>query len=134
VQALEIVAKIQRSRADSVRYITPTPTSSSSSATTTTEHTPIPPEGCKAFIKPHVARLPLATFLSRLRGGGTAAAEGADEALYLQSQDGNVYRASPRPEGGEELAGMRGWVERDVGWMREASGEWGAVRGVRRAG
>lgn len=42
--------------------------------------------------------------------------------LYLQSQDGNVYRSYER-DGAEELVGLRRWVKRDVEWMRDATGE-----------
>lgn len=42
--------------------------------------------------------------------------------MYLQSQDGNVYRSEDRI-GGDELNGMRPHLERDVSWMREAVGK-----------
>ena len=41
--------------------------------------------------------------------------------LYLQSQDGNIYRTDPRM-GGEELKGMRRYIQRDISWMVEATG------------
>lgn len=41
--------------------------------------------------------------------------------MYLQSQDGNVHRSEAR-SGGDELAGMRKYLQRDVEWMAEAVG------------
>lgn len=46
------------------------------------------------------------------------------EIIYLQSQDGNIYRSHPRP-GGDELKGMRKYVKRDIDWMTEAVGQFG---------
>jgi hypothetical protein len=42
--------------------------------------------------------------------------------MYLQSQDGNVYRSEARA-GGDELQGMRPFLRRDVTWMKEAVGQ-----------
>lgn len=75
------------------------------------------PDGpIKAFVKPLEEQLPIETFLERLRDPNEP------EMLYLQSQDGNIYRTDPR-EGGEQLKGMRRYIARDVQWMKEAVGE-----------
>lgn len=65
------------------------------------------------------------------------------EIVYLQSQDGNIYRSHPvnidpeaKVEGGVERVGnliedgktgpelkaFQDWVERDISWMKEATG------------
>jgi hypothetical protein len=78
---------------------------------------PATPNGIKAFVKPLEERMPIRTFLERLKRPDTE-----PEMLYLQSQDGNIYRSYER-DGPEELKGLRKWVKRDVEWMRDATGE-----------
>lgn len=55
------------------------------------------------------------TFLNRLTSE-------EPEVLYLQSQDGNVYRSTPGARGPSELADFQTFIERDVTWMKEATG------------
>ena len=43
--------------------------------------------------------------------------------LYLQSQNGNVYRSTG--PGSPELAAFQDHFERDIPWMQEATGEGG---------
>lgn len=71
--------------------------------------------GETTFVKPLEERMSIATFLSKLTSGG-------DEALYLQSQDGNIYRSQPGMSDEPELASFQQVVERDVPWMRDAMG------------
>ena len=78
---------------------------------------PVTPNGIKAFVKPLEERMPIRTFLERLKRPETE-----PEVLYLQSQDGNIYRSYERV-GPDELRGLRKWVKRDVEWMRDATGE-----------
>lgn len=42
--------------------------------------------------------------------------------LYLQSQDGNIYRSTPGVRGPPELAAFQDHIDRDVAWMKEATG------------
>ena len=44
-----------------------------------------------------------------------------EEVLYLQSQDGNLFRSSERA-GGEELACFRQHLQRGIPWMQAAIG------------
>lgn len=71
--------------------------------------------GETTFVKPLEERMSIATFLSKLTTP-------SDEALYLQSQDGNIYRAQPGLREEPELASFQQVVERDVAWMRDAMG------------
>lgn len=57
----------------------------------------------------------MATFLDRL-------ADQQSEILYLQSQDGNVYRSTLGARGPSELADFQPLIERDITWMKEATG------------
>ena len=58
----------------------------------------------------------MADFLSRIHG---------DEVLYLQSQDGNVYRSEPGMRDEPELASFQSAFVPDIPWMREATGRVG---------
>lgn len=43
--------------------------------------------------------------------------------LYLQSQDGNIYRSEPREAGvSPELSALQDFFPRDIGWIKEATG------------
>lgn len=55
------------------------------------------------------------TFLSRL-------SDQEQDILYLQSQDGNIYRSTPGANGPPELAVFQRFIERDITWMKEATG------------
>lgn len=48
------------------------------------------------------------------------------EILYLQSQDGNIYRSTPGPSDSDrpQLAAFQPYIEPDVPWMREATGSY----------
>jgi hypothetical protein len=67
----------------------------------------------------------MAEFLTRL---GTSfqgitdkeANQDSEETLYLQSQNGNIYRSDT--DGEPELAALQSYVQRDVDWMSEATG------------
>lgn len=58
----------------------------------------------------------MSTFLKRLRDDNDT------EALYLQSQDGNIWRSEPGLRAEPELASFQQVVELDVPWMRDATG------------
>jgi len=53
-----------------------------------------------------------------------ADAEAKEEILYLQSQDGNIFRSEPGARGPPELASFQRVVARDIPWMQEATGEY----------
>jgi hypothetical protein len=72
--------------------------------------------GETTFVKPLEERMSINNFLSRLTSP-------SNEALYLQSQDGNIYRSQPGMRDEPELATFQEVVERDVPWMRDAMGE-----------
>lgn len=59
--------------------------------------------------------MPMSTFLEKL-------ASDSDEVLYLQSQDGNIYRSEAGMRDEPELTSFQKVVQRDVPWMREAMG------------
>jgi hypothetical protein len=44
------------------------------------------------------------------------------EIVYLQSQDGNIYRYPPRPGSEPQLRNLQAYVESEVSWMEEALG------------
>ena len=44
------------------------------------------------------------------------------EIVYLQSQDGNIYRSPPRPDATPQLEKMQDLIEPEVRWMKEALG------------
>ncbi|BEI98855.1 hypothetical protein CcaverHIS631_0311540 [Cutaneotrichosporon cavernicola] len=71
--------------------------------------------GDTTFVKPLEERMSMATFLSKLTTT-------SDEALYLQSQDGNIYRSQPGMRNEPDLVSFQQVVERDVPWMRDAMG------------
>ncbi|GFZ45061.1 hypothetical protein JCM24511_02787 [Saitozyma sp. JCM 24511] len=74
-------------------------------------------DGSTMFVKALDEQLQMATFLARLRDADDP------EVLYLQSQDGNVFRSEPRAPGEEpELAMFQRHIQRDVAWMHEATG------------
>lgn len=75
-------------------------------------------DGTTSFVKPLDETMTMTAFLARLTGQD----ESRDEALYLQSQDGNIYRSDPGARGSPELATFQSVVARDVSWMKEASG------------
>jgi jumonji domain-containing protein 7 len=75
-------------------------------------------DGTTSFVKPLDETMTMPAFLARLTGQD----ESHDEALYLQSQDGNIYRSEPGARGSPELATFQSVVARDVSWMKEASG------------
>jgi jumonji domain-containing protein 7 len=72
--------------------------------------------GESLFVKPLEVQMPMAEFLAQL------ADKDSKEVLYLQSQDGNIFRSEPGPRGSPELATFQGFVARDIEWMREATG------------
>ncbi|WOO76864.1 JmjC domain-containing protein 7 [Vanrija pseudolonga] len=71
-------------------------------------------DGSTTFVKPLDERMTMAAFLARLGNSQEK------EALYLQSQDGNIYRAEAERE--PELAPFQAVVQRDIPWMAEATG------------
>lgn len=73
-------------------------------------------DGSTAFVKPLEERMTMAAFLAKLSGEG-------EDVLYLQSQDGNIYRSTPGARGPPELAEMQEYIERDIAWMKEATGD-----------
>jgi len=44
------------------------------------------------------------------------------EIVYLQSQDGNIYRSPPRPDSQPQLEKLQEYIEPEVRWMEEALG------------
>ena len=44
------------------------------------------------------------------------------EIVYLQSQDGNIYRSPPRPDSQPQLEKLQEFIEPEVKWMEEALG------------
>jgi jumonji domain-containing protein 7 len=44
------------------------------------------------------------------------------EIVYLQSQDGNIYRSPPRPDSQPQLEKLQEFIEPEVIWMEEALG------------
>jgi len=46
----------------------------------------------------------------------------SEEIVYLQSQDGNIYRSPPRPDSSPQLEKMQDLIEPEVRWMKEALG------------
>jgi len=44
------------------------------------------------------------------------------EIVYLQSQDGNIYRTPPRPGSEPQLRKMQDLIEPEIEWMRDAVG------------
>jgi jumonji domain-containing protein 7 len=66
----------------------------------------------------------ISDFLTRLQMKRSDISPQTDEVVYLQSQDGNIYRSEPRYEGweGPELKPLQAFVKRDVDWMHEALG------------
>lgn len=73
--------------------------------------------GETTFVKPLEECMSMTTFLSKLTTT-------SGEALYLQSQDGNIYRSQPGLRDEPELSSFQQVVERDVPWMRDAVGEY----------
>nr|XP_019045472.1 hypothetical protein I302_05862 [Kwoniella bestiolae CBS 10118]OCF24402.1 hypothetical protein I302_05862 [Kwoniella bestiolae CBS 10118] len=74
-------------------------------------------DGTTTFVKAFDDKMTTSSLISRL---GPDSKEG--EAYYLQSQDGNIYRSTPRPDGEPELAAFQEYIQRDIGWMKEATG------------
>ena len=48
--------------------------------------------------------------------------DNSTEIVYLQSQDGNIYRSPPRPDSQPQLAKLQEYIEPEVRWMEEALG------------
>jgi len=48
--------------------------------------------------------------------------------VYLQSQNGNIYRSEPDDSMEPDLSAFRSVVKRDVDWMAEATGESRIIR------
>ncbi|WWC88527.1 uncharacterized protein L201_003438 [Kwoniella dendrophila CBS 6074] len=76
-------------------------------------------DGSTTFVKAYDGKMTILALISRL-GPKTTGANG--EAYYLQSQDGNTYRSTPRPYGSPELEAFQNYIERDIQWMKEATG------------
>lgn len=72
-------------------------------------------DGTTTFVKPLEESMMMSAFLDRLSPNNA-------EILYLQSQDGNIYRSTPGQRGPPELAAFQDHIARDVGWMKEATG------------
>ena len=49
--------------------------------------------------------------------------ENSKEIVYLQSQDGNIYRSPPRPDSQPQLGKLQEFIEPEVKWMEEALGQ-----------
>lgn len=87
-------------------------------------------DGGKGFVKPLNEEMSLSTFLDRLSdsnpvGNGVGLMIGHDdskEIVYLQSQDGNIYRSPPRPDSQPQLEKLQDFIEPEVRWMEEALG------------
>jgi jumonji domain-containing protein 7 len=48
--------------------------------------------------------------------------DSSKEIVYLQSQDGNIYRSPPRPDSQPQLEKLQEFIEPEVRWMEEALG------------
>lgn len=59
----------------------------------------------------------MSTFFSRL-------SQNEEEIVYLQSQDGNIFRSEEGTRA-SELSAFGNVIARDVAWMKEATGESG---------
>ncbi|WVR06473.1 hypothetical protein IAU60_003504 [Kwoniella sp. DSM 27419] len=80
------------------------------------------PGGGTTFVKAFEDKMTISELISKL--GPKETGKGKEgEAYYLQSQDGNIYRSVPRPNGPPELASFQDHIQRDVEWMREAVGD-----------
>ncbi|WVQ85080.1 hypothetical protein IAT38_007244 [Cryptococcus sp. DSM 104549] len=75
-------------------------------------------DGSATFVKPHDTQMSIPDLLGKLNNGEAS----SSEAYYLQSQDGNIYRATPRPSGPPDLEMFQEYIKRDVEWMKEATG------------
>lgn len=73
------------------------------------------PSGEKTFVKPLDERMSMSNFLSKMTSD-------SDEVLYLQSQDGNIYRSEAGMRDEPELTSFQKVIQRDVPWMKEAMG------------
>jgi jumonji domain-containing protein 7 len=54
--------------------------------------------------------------------GLTIGDDSSKEIVYLQSQDGNIYRSPPRPDSQPQLEKLQEFIEPEVKWMEEALG------------
>jgi jumonji domain-containing protein 7 len=85
----------------------------------------------KGFVKPLNEEMDLSDFLDRLSKSGPSSFEKgliiddkeSKEIVYLQSQDGNIYRQPPRPGSLPQLEKMQELIESEVKWMEDALGK-----------
>ncbi|ORX37288.1 cupin-like domain-domain-containing protein [Kockovaella imperatae] len=76
-----------------------------------------PAEGRSTFVKPLEARMTMVDFLSQIEE------EASGDVLYLQSQDGNIYRSTDGPSQSKpELAPYQRYIQSNIPWMDEAIG------------
>jgi jumonji domain-containing protein 7 len=87
--------------------------------------------GGKGFVKPLNEEMSLSIFLDRLSTSSHPLVtvvrliigdSNSKEIVYLQSQDGNIYRSPPRPDSQPQLEKLQEFIEPDVRWMEEALG------------
>nr|XP_018262200.1 uncharacterized protein I303_05216 [Kwoniella dejecticola CBS 10117]OBR84358.1 hypothetical protein I303_05216 [Kwoniella dejecticola CBS 10117] len=76
-------------------------------------------DGSTTFVKALDEKMTISDLISNL---GQRSDSRSHEAYYLQSQDGNIYRSTPRPYGPPELQAFQEYIERDVSWMKDAIG------------
>ncbi|ORY25936.1 cupin-like domain-domain-containing protein [Naematelia encephala] len=79
-------------------------------------------DGSTSFVKPLEEEMSIHTFLHKLTNTDVT------EIVYLQSQDGNIYRstASSSSESNDpmkpQLAALQPYIQRDISWMLDAVG------------
>ncbi|KAK6908025.1 hypothetical protein I203_102026 [Kwoniella mangroviensis CBS 8507] len=76
-------------------------------------------DGSTTFVKAFDDKMTISTLISHLQSDTGGDSGGA---YYLQSQDGNIYRSTPHPDGSPELEVFQDHIQRDVEWMKEATG------------
>ncbi|EIW67694.1 hypothetical protein TREMEDRAFT_69678 [Tremella mesenterica DSM 1558] len=74
-------------------------------------------DGLGMFVKPLEEKMPMSTFLTRLVNETST----QEPVLYLQSQDGNLFRPSPNTDS-DQLSPFRPYFLPDITWMEEAIG------------
>lgn len=77
------------------------------------------PNGESVFVEPHVEQMAISHFFERLDNTGTDSAT-AEEVVYLQSQNGNIYSGSAESSEFEEL---RPYVPAEVEFAFQAFGQ-----------
>ncbi|WWC70906.1 uncharacterized protein I206_104858 [Kwoniella pini CBS 10737] len=75
-------------------------------------------DGSTTFVKALDVKMTMSNLISKLSNRSND----FKEAYYLQSQDGNIYRSTPRPYGPPELDSFQKYIKKDIGWMKDATG------------